>query len=118
MLRIYIVVLELIGRLRLVVDEVRRHDTALAKQMAEALASVALNTAEGAGNIAGHKRQRYQTALGSAREVKACLDTAQAFGYIADVDEVSADKLDHVTATLVVRVMGHTRRRAAEASQA
>ena len=101
MLRIYPVILEVVRRLAPVVAVIGRHDAGLAKQMREALASVPLNTAEGMGNIGGHKRERYQTALGSARETKSCIDTAQALGYIGAVDEATLDMLDHVTATLV-----------------
>jgi len=59
-----------------------------------------VNIAEGAGNIAGHKRQRYQTALGSAREVLACIQVAQAMRYIGTVDARVLDRMDHVIATL------------------
>ena len=113
MLRIYAVVLELVRRLGSVVELVRARDNELGKQMARALASVVLNTAEGAGNTGGHKRERYQTALGSAREVKACVDTGVALGYIGALDEGTADMLDHVTATLVVLVVGRRRGQAA-----
>ncbi|MDC0745428.1 hypothetical protein [Polyangium mundeleinium] len=56
--------------------------------------------AEGAGNTAGHKRQRYQTALGSAREVLACVQVAQAMRYIGAVDARALDRMAHVIATL------------------
>ncbi|MDI1434905.1 hypothetical protein [Polyangium sorediatum] len=56
--------------------------------------------AEGAGNTAGHKRQRYQTALGSAREVLACVQVAQAMRYIGPVHAKVLDRMDHVIATL------------------
>ena len=68
--------------------------------MRRAAASVALNTAEGMGNTAGHKRQRYQTALGSAREVMACVDVAKAMRYIGAVEPKTLDRMDHVVATL------------------
>jgi four helix bundle protein len=73
----------------------------LARQLRRAAQSVALNTAEGMGNTGGHKRQRYQTALGSAREVTACIDVAMAMGYISQVDEITLDWLSHVTGALV-----------------
>ena len=80
-------------------------DTGLSKYQVtargRAAASVALNTAEGMGNTAGHKRQRYQTALGSAREVMACVDVAKAMRYVTEVDAATVDHLDHVIATLV-----------------
>jgi four helix bundle protein len=52
------------------------------------------------GNTAGHKRQRYQTALGSARETLACVQVAQAMRYISAVDKTLLDQMDHVIATL------------------
>src|SRR5690606_19656349 len=74
MLRVYEVVIALIALLAPIAEEIERRDVKLGRQMKDAMASVALNTAEGAGNIGGHKRQRYQSARGSAWEVKACLD--------------------------------------------
>jgi four helix bundle protein len=108
MLRIYKIVLEMIAELAPVADEIEKRDPDLARQMRRALTSVALNTAEGMGNTGGHKRQRYQTALGSAQEVKACIDVAQAMRYIGETDATTLDKLDHVIATLVNLV--HRRR--------
>ena len=100
MLRIYRVVLEMIALLALVAEEIEKRDVALGKQMREALASVGLNTAEGMGNTGGHKRERYQDALGSAQEVRACIDVATAMRYIGPVDPNALDKLEHVIATL------------------
>ncbi|MDC3954099.1 four helix bundle protein [Polyangium jinanense] len=62
--------------------------------------SVALNLAEGMGNHAGTKRQRYASALGSAREVLACVQVAQAMRYIGAADARALDRMDHVIATL------------------
>src|SRR5262249_39566490 len=101
MLRIYDVVIEMAGGASVVVEAIERRDGDLARQMRRAVASVALNTAEGAGNTAGHKRQRYQTALGSAREVMACIHVAKAMRYIDHVDEALIDRVDHVIATMV-----------------
>ena len=100
MLRIYDVVLEMVGGAARIAEEIERRDSDLARQMRRAAASVALNTAEGMGNTAGHKRQRYQTALGSAREVMACVDVAKAMRYVAKVDADTLDRMDHVIATL------------------
>jgi len=101
MLRIYEVVLLLVGDVARIAEEIEKRDTALGRQVREAVQSVALNIAEGMGNVGGHKRQRYQTALGSAREVKACIDVAKAMRYIGAVEPVTLDRLDHVTATAV-----------------
>jgi four helix bundle protein len=100
MLRIYGVVLEMIAEVAGVAEQIERRDGDLARQMRRAAASVALNMAEGMGNAAGHKRQRYQTALGSAREVMACVDVAQAMRYIGGVEPKTIDRMDHVVATL------------------
>ena len=56
--------------------------------------------AEGSGNAGGTRRQRYLSALGSAREVGACLDVADALGYVA-VDAALARRLDSVVRVLV-----------------
>ncbi|MDI1447468.1 hypothetical protein [Polyangium sp. 6x1] len=59
-----------------------------------------VNIAEGMGNLPGHKRQRYSTALGSAHEVLACVQVAQAMHYIETVRPAVLDRMDHVIATL------------------
>ena len=101
MLRIYDMVLTMVGEAAGIAERIERRDADLARQIRRAAASVALNTAEGMGNTAGHKRQRYQTALGSAREVMACVDTAKAMRYVGEVDAAVLDRMDHVIATLV-----------------
>src|SRR6187401_3462914 len=100
MLRIYSVVLEMVAGAGKIAEEIERRDSDLARQMRRAAASVALNAAEGMGSTAGHKRQRYQTALGSAREVMACVDVAKAMRYVGEIDVAILDRLDHVIATL------------------
>ncbi|MDI3285321.1 hypothetical protein QHF83_18595 [Polyangium sp. 15x6] len=47
-----------------------------------------------------HKRQRYSSALGSAREVLACVQVAQAMRYIQSMDPWVLDRMDHVIAPL------------------
>ncbi|MDC0743985.1 four helix bundle protein [Polyangium mundeleinium] len=100
MLRIYDVVLAMAGDAAGIAERIERRDSDLGRQLRRAMHSVALNVAEGAGNTAGHKRQRYQTALGSAREVLACVQVAQAMRYIGAVDAQALDRMDHVIATL------------------
>jgi four helix bundle protein len=100
MLRIYDVVLDVARQGARIAEQIEQRDSDLARQMRRALTSVALNVAEGMGNTAGHKRQRYQTALGSAREVLACVQVAQAMRYIGQVDATTLDRIDHVIATL------------------
>ena len=107
MLRIYQTVLEMIAGAARIADDIERRDSDLARQMRRAAASVALNTAEAMGSTAGHKRQRYQTALGSAREVMACVDVAKAMRYVGEIDAGTLDHIDHVIATLMRLVHRH-----------
>jgi four helix bundle protein len=100
MLRIYTTVIDVLRALRPVVAQIEMHDRDLARQLRRAAASVALNLSEGSGSRGGTRRERYQNALGSARETGACLDVAVAVGYVDAVDAVVAAKLDHVRATL------------------
>ena len=69
--------LELVRHLRDVVPAIKRFDTDLADQLGRAASSVVLNLGEGAKRTAGHQRQHYEIAHGSANEVKACLDVAE-----------------------------------------
>ena len=46
-------------------------------------------------------RARYANAMGSARESRACLETAEALGYLrADDLPAAVDRLDHIVAIL------------------
>ena len=101
MLRIYDVVIEAIGDMRPVMQEIARRDQDLARQMRRAFSSVALNLAEGAGVRGGLRKARYETALGSMREVIACVDVARAMGYVRHVDDVAMAKMHRVVAALV-----------------
>ncbi len=100
MLRVYSDYLGLLRDLRSVIAGIERRDVDLGRQLRRAAASVALNMAEGSGNAGGTRRQRYLSALGSAREVGACLDVADALGYVA-VDAALARRLDSVVRVLV-----------------
>ena len=99
MLRIYDVSLSVIRRLPL--GAIERRDGDLARQLRRAAASVTLNLAEGSNSQGGNRRARYFNALGSAKEVRACLDVARAFGYVDAVDAALADEVERIIATLV-----------------
>ena len=101
MLRIYGVVIEAIGDMRPLLEQIERRDSDLARQMRRAFSSVALNLAEGAGVRGGMRRARYETALGSMREVLACVDVARAMGYVGVVDDAVMAKMDRIVGTLV-----------------
>ena len=101
MLRIYPVVLETIEALRTVTAQIERRDRDLGRQLRRAGSSVALNIAEGMYSRGQLRQARYHTALGSAREVLACLETARAWGYIATLDDVRVAKLHRIIGTFV-----------------
>jgi four helix bundle protein len=97
MLRIYEVALRVVEELRPVLVSIEKRDRDLARQMRRAASSVVLNIAEGSGSSGGTRRERYRNALGSAREVVACIEVARAWRY-ANVDP---DVLREVIGTLV-----------------
>ena len=101
MLRIYDVVIENIGEMRPVMEQVARHDADLARQMRRAFSSVALNLAEGAGVGGGSRKVRYETALGSMQEVMACVDLARAMGYVGAIEPGAVERMRRVVGTLV-----------------
>src|SRR5690606_24439758 len=101
MLRIYTVALHLCRDAATAARSIARHDNDLARQLRRAAASVPLNLAEGSGVRAGNRRLRYQTALGSALEVRACFDVAGAFGYIGAVGDGVDARLDHIVGVLM-----------------
>jgi len=100
MLRIYSFIVETLRLLVGLFQEIAREDSDLGRQLRRAASSVALNVAEGTGVSGGNQKLRFRTALGSAREVGACLDVAEALGYIDTVDAGLRDRLDRITATL------------------
>ena len=89
---------ELVSMLVPVVSATGKHDKNLKSQLQRAASSIPLNLSEGWGLRDGNKRQRYLTALGSAREVGAILETARRW-LISDAraSEIS-QLLDEVTA--------------------
>jgi four helix bundle protein len=81
-LRIHEEVLGLVRRTRGVVEAIGRHDKDLERQLRRAMTSVALNGREGDKQGRGKGRQRFEDAMGSADEVKAGLEVAEALGYV------------------------------------
>jgi four helix bundle protein len=99
-LRIYSVAIETVRRLRPLIDRIKTRDSNLADQLRRAATSIPLNLHEGAYSQGGNSRARFYTALGSAAEVRACLDVAEALGYLDTIDHGLRDKLDQIVATL------------------
>ena len=100
MLRIYREVVVVLETLHPLIERIEERDASLGDQLRRCLSSVALNTSEGGGSQKRNVRARYFNALGSIREVRACLDVACAWRYIEPVDANLADRMDHITAVL------------------
>ena len=101
MLDIYKFILETIQLLRPIATRIARSDPDLARQFRRAAASSALNLAEGAYSQGRIKRTRYHTALGSARETWACIEVAEAMGYVGALDDALKARFDRIIGTLV-----------------
>ena len=78
---------------------IRKRDKDLFDQVRRAMNSVVLNIAEAEGNDAGTARARFASACGSAKEVRAGLQLAVAYGYIGQTRLAKLDiALDEVCA--------------------
>jgi four helix bundle protein len=99
-LQIYAVTIEMVRTLRPLVERIGRRDSNLGDQLRRAATSVPLNLHEGAYSQGGNVRARFHSALGSAAEVRACLDVAEALGYVEKIDPALRDTLDRIVATL------------------
>jgi four helix bundle protein len=100
-LKIYSVVLDLVRRLSPSVRVLRSRSSSLADQMERALVSVPLNVAEGAYSRGKNRQARFQSAAASARETLACLETAEAMGFIGPIDPELGALFDRIIGTLV-----------------
>jgi four helix bundle protein len=77
----------------------RKRDKDLFDQVRRAMNSVVLNIAEADGNDSGTAKARFATACGSAKEVRAGLQLASAYGYICQARLVKVGiALDEVCA--------------------
>ncbi len=111
MLIAYEVSLDIIRALRPVVAQLQKHSAEAAKQIEEAASSVVRNLAEGQRRRGRDPVRFYAMAHGSANEVRAQLDVADAWGW--DVESAEARRrLDHLLALLWG--LTHPRRRAGE----
>ena len=75
--------LEAAGGLQQLLRAVRKRDRSLFDQIHRAMNSVVLNIAEADGNDAGTAKARFATACGSAKEVRAGMQLAVAYGYVS-----------------------------------
>jgi four helix bundle protein len=104
MLSIYQVALDMTGEIHRLIGEIRVHDRKLADQLKDAWSSVVLNIAEGSGVRGGHRKQRYMTSLGSARESQGVLDYSERAGYIAPPSDRLVQGFGRIEGTLVKNV--------------
>ena len=101
MLRIYPVVQELVRQVGAFLPVLRAHSAVLGDQCERALISIPLNVAEGSHSRGKNQQARYHNALGSAREVLACLETALSLGHIESLDPELVALFNQVIGTLV-----------------
>jgi four helix bundle protein len=100
MLRIYPVVLEMLRQLQSPLRRIEQRDKDLARQLRRCSSSIALNLAEGQYSRGQNRSARFHSALGSARETLACLEVAEACGYVA-LDAALGEQLRRIVGTLV-----------------
>lgn len=90
---------QLIVSLRPLVPAIQACDRELADQLRRAAQSVLLNLAEGQKYQNGNRKKHYEIAQGSANEVKAALDAAEAWGWLEERGE-ERELLDRLLAVL------------------
>ena len=100
-LKIYSIVLQLVRLLSPYLPVLRARSVSLGDQLERALISIPLNLAEGAYSRGRNRHARYQSAAASAREALACLETAEALGWVAPVEPELAALFHQVIGTLV-----------------
>ncbi len=97
----YDIALQLIRSLRLPVASISRRDPDLARQLLRAGSSITLNLSEGNQRTGKDRLHLFRVALGSAAEVVASLDTAEAWGHVGAAEIAAALALaDRVRAML------------------
>jgi four helix bundle protein len=100
-LKIYPIVLELIRKLTPYLPALRARSSSLGDQLERALVSIPLNLAEGAYSRGKNRQARYQSAAASAREALACLETAEALGWLRPLDPELGALFNRIIGTLV-----------------
>ena len=109
---VYDLALQMLKRLKPLIDQVRRHDPSLADQMRRAGQSTFLNIAEGQSARGKNEAAKLQVALTECRETRAAVQLAVAWRYIEEAASAQVDDdLDQLAAMLWVLV--HRPRRAA-----
>lgn len=95
------IALDMVRRIRPLIDQTARFDRSLAQQLKRSASSVVLNIGEGARSRGGNEIARFQDAAGSANETRSALLVAEAWGYIQSTERRNVDAtLDRVCAML------------------
>lgn len=94
-----------------VLRRIELKDRDLGRQLRRCSASIALSCAGGMYSRGKNRHARYHSALGSARETRACLtlaclEVAEACGYIAASEVALTEQLKRILGTLVKLVSG------------
>ena len=100
-LKIYAVVLGLVRALAPYLPALRARSSSLGDQLERALCSIPLNVAEGAYSRGKNRQARYQSAAASAREALACLETAEALGWVQPIPPELGALFHRIIGTLV-----------------
>jgi four helix bundle protein len=100
-LNIYPIVLELVRKLSPYLPALRARSASLGDQLERSLISIPLNLAEGAYSRGKNRQARYQSAAASAREALACLETAEALGWVQPLAPELSALFQRVIGTLV-----------------
>jgi four helix bundle protein len=91
--------IEAVRLLGKVLEVIRRRSRSLGDQLERSLSSVPLNVHEGVRGLRGNRVARLSDAIGSARETVACLEVAEALGYVKRGDYMAGvTVLDEVCA--------------------
>jgi four helix bundle protein len=99
MLKIQAFAVQTLKTMAPMVAAIAAKDPDLGRQLRRAASSIVLNLAEAQTMRDGNSRQRFRTALGSARETHAALEVGVAWGYVRR-DGAVEDALDRIEATL------------------
>ncbi|MBZ0119312.1 MAG: four helix bundle protein [Sandaracinaceae bacterium] len=100
MLRVYTLLIHILRKVARLIEEIRKHDPDLARQLRRAFSSSILNVAEGTHADGGNRRLRFRTALGSLEESIAALEIATVLGMV-EIDPETQDELQHARAMLI-----------------
>ncbi len=95
------VALKMLVHIKPIIDSTARHDRSLADQMRRSAQSSLLNIAEATSARGRNEVAKFTTALGEAREARAAVAVAVAWGYVTSQQAQTADAdLDRMGAML------------------